>query len=82
MVNILVAVILFRGGKGSVGYFGDGNPPDSRFRGKGAERWTRSIMSPSGSGFYINPQTPIRPMNYIEKTISWLRPVWAAYLKT
>lgn len=61
----------------SVGWFGDGNPPDASKIGKGTEPFTevRGALGGSsfGGGSHMTPKSPIRPMNFIQNTIQNIR---------
>ncbi len=53
----------------NVGYFGQGEKPDSKFAGskqKGLPRWHRG--GGKGTGFFMKPTHVVRAMNYISAT--------------
>jgi len=51
----------------AVGFFGEGNPPDSSLIGKGTEPFYTNKY-----GFFMQPKVPIRAMNFIESTVNKL----------
>lgn len=67
----------------AVGWFGDGNPPDSSMAGQGREPWHNVQGALGGSSFgggvWMKPKNPIRPMNFIQTTINMTINRWAGY---
>lgn len=58
----------------------DGNPPDSAYRGipgGGGERFGKDARRKSA----VKATVPIEPMNYIEKTQTWLDVQWKQYIQ-
>ena len=62
------------------GYFPSGGP-NKGLTGKGKEFWTHTGTI-GGGNFRMVPKSPIRPMNYIEKTLNWVYSVWSSYWKS
>ena len=57
-------------GKGILGYFGGGNPPDRSQKGHGKEQWTNNFGE--GTKFLMYPGI-IRPMHYIRAGNNYLK---------
>lgn len=60
-------------GKSVGGYFDNGMPPDSRFSGTGVGRGS---FTRQNNTYVMQAKNPIRPLNYIDKTLSWLSVVF------
>jgi hypothetical protein len=60
----------------NIGMFEDTGAPDGQYAGgTGKERWLHTGVGGEAMGmkfWYMKPKSPIRPMNYIQTTVSWL----------
>ena len=59
-------------GKRVPGFFGAGSPPDAGKRGKGVGREGFTVEKGT---YWMKPKSPILPISYIQKTMSWLHTI-------
>ena len=66
----------------NIGMFENTGAPDSSLTGRGTEVWHHVGTAAAAYGlnfWFMRPKSPIRPMNYIESTLSFLSVVWQTY---